>query len=87
MNVYKITYNVFTKMYISIRIGIAFGVDKEIVKNEKTMLIAAPKLSIPLFESIIKSKVVKAEIYDEDVFINECRVWKSEKDYKSEFYK
>lgn len=55
------------------------------IKTE-TVLIAAPKFSIPYFEKSVNPEICSAELYDEDVYVQEGRIWFSEKEYKDDMY-
>lgn len=86
MNVYRVKYDV-VKYFESPRMSGRKIVMKTLPEiHTETVLIAYPKFSIPYFEKSVNPDIRIAELYDEDVYVQEGRIWFSEKEYKDDMY-
>ena len=86
MNVYRVKYEVVKYEEVSHFRGRNIVVDRIPKIVTQTTLIAAPKFSIPYFEKSVNPDILTAELYDEDVYVQEGRIWFSEKEYKDDIY-
>lgn len=86
MNVYRVKYDTveYTDELQTFGRNI---IERRVPKiKTETVLIAYPKFSIPYFEKSVNPNIRIAELYDEDVYVQEGRIWFSEKEYKDDMY-